>query len=58
MTPAVQPPSVLLLWEPLVSLGLSSGFCSGYTLCLAGQRWKGSGNFGWQIKFFSGGDNN
>lgn len=25
--PAVQPPSVLLLWGPLDPLGLSSGFC-------------------------------
>lgn len=35
---AVQPP-VLLLWWPLVLLGLSSGFCGGCALCSAGLKW-------------------
>lgn len=53
--PAVQPPSVLLLWGPPVPLGLFSGFCGWCALYPAGQ---GSGSFGWQSKFYPRGDNN
>lgn len=55
--PAVQP-LVLLLWGPLVLLGLFSGFCGGGGCPVLSGTKAGSESFGWQIKFYPGGNNN